>query len=95
MYTAMPLRAQYLRVYWGNLYFGEIWRIELLLISNLVNEDLLIQSMYCRMKDKFDKYWSEYSVVLAFRAILNPTEKLNFLKYTYSRLDPCGYEEKM
>ena len=33
-----------------NLYFGEIWRIELLLTSNLENEDLLIQSMCSRMK---------------------------------------------
>ena len=43
----------------SNLYFGEIWRIELLLTSNLENEDLLIQSICCRMKEKFDKYWSE------------------------------------
>ena len=26
----------------SNLYFGEIWRIELLLTSNMENEDLLI-----------------------------------------------------
>ena len=34
-------------------------------------------------------------MVLAFGAILDLTKKLNFLRYTYSRLDPCGYEEKM
>ena len=55
--------------------------------SNLTNEDLLIQSMYYRMKENFDKYWSEYSVVLAFGTILDSTKKLNFLKYTYSKLD--------
>ena len=79
----------------SNLYFGEIWRIELLLTSNLANGDLLIQSMCSRMKENFDKYWSEYSVVLAFGAILDPTKKLNFLKYTYSKLDPHGYEERL
>ena len=79
----------------SNLYFGEIWRIEFLLTSNLANEDLLIQSMCCRMKEKFDKYWSEYSVVLAFGAILDPTKKLNFLRYTYSRLDSSSHEEKL
>ena len=79
----------------SNLYFGEIWRIEFLLTSNMENEDLLIQSMCCRMKEKFDKYWSEYSMVLAFGAILDPTKKLNLLRYTYSRLDPYGYEEKL
>ena len=34
----------------SNLYFGEIWRIGLLLTSNMEKEDLLIQSMCCRMK---------------------------------------------
>ena len=78
-----------------NLYFGEIWRIELLLTSNLANGDFLIQSMCSRMKENFDKYWSEYSEVLAFGTILDPIKKLNFLKYTYSKLDPHGYEERL
>ena len=77
----------------SNLYFGEIWSKELLLTSNLENEDLLIQSMCSRIKENFDKYWSENNVVLAFGAILDPTKKLNFLKYTYSKFDPHGYEE--
>ena len=77
----------------SNLYFGEIWRIKLLLTSNLPNEDLLIQSMCSTMKKKIDKYWSEYNVVLAFGATLDLTKKLNFLKYTYSKLDPHCYEK--
>ena len=63
--------------------------------SNLANEDLLIQSMCYRMKENFDKYWSEYSVVLAFGTILDRTKKLNFLKYTYSKLDSYGYGKKI
>ena len=34
-------------------------------------------------------------MVLAFGTILNPTKKLNFLKYTYSKLDSYGYGEKL
>ena len=34
-------------------------------------------------------------MVLAFRVILDSTKKLNFLRYTYSRLYPYGYEEKL
>ena len=34
-------------------------------------------------------------MVLAFGAIVDPTKKFNFLRYAYSRLDLCGYEEKM
>ena len=67
---------------------------KLFLTSNLANEDLLLQSMCCRMKEKFNKYWSEYSVVLAFGAILDLTKKINFLRYTYSRPDSCNYENK-
>ena len=44
---------------------------------------------------KFDKYWSEYNVVLAIGTILDPTKKLNFLKYTYSKLDSYDYGEKL
>ena len=51
--------------------------------------------MCYRMKEKIDKYWSEYSVVLAFCTILDPTKKLNFLKYTYSKIDLYGYGEKL
>ena len=35
------------------------------------------------MNKNFDKYWSEYSVVLAFGIILDPTKKLNFLKFFF------------
>ena len=59
------------------------------------NEDFFYSKYVCRIKEKFDKYLSEYSVVLAFRDILDLTKKLNFLRYTYSRLDPCGNEEKI
>ena len=34
-------------------------------------------------------------MVLAFGVILDPTKKLNFLNYTYSKLDPHGYEERL
>ena len=47
------------------------------------------------MKVKFDKYWSDYSVVLAFGAVLDPTKKFNFLKVAYEKLDPLTSEEKL
>ena len=34
-------------------------------------------------------------MVLTFGTIFDPTKKLNFLKYTYSKLDSYGYEEKL
>ncbi|GAU36169.1 hypothetical protein TSUD_274470 [Trifolium subterraneum] len=78
----------------SNLYFGEIWKIECLLRSYLTSEDPLIQNMTTKMKEKFDKYWSDYSVILAFATILDPTKKLKFVRYAYSKLDPLTSEDK-
>ncbi|XP_039687383.1 zinc finger BED domain-containing protein DAYSLEEPER-like [Medicago truncatula] len=79
----------------SNLYFGEIWKIECLIRSYLTSEDLLIQKMAESMKVKFDKYWSDYNVVLAVGAVLDPTKKFNFLKFAYEKLDPLTSEEKL
>ena len=66
----------------------QVWNIECLLKANLESEDLVIKSMTMRMKVKFDKYWSDYSVVLALGAVLNPYMKLGMIKYCYFQLDP-------
>jgi len=62
----------------SNLYFGEIWKIECLIRSYLTSDDLLIQKMAESMKVKFDKYWSDYNVVLAFGAVLDPTKEFDY-----------------
>ena len=38
------------------------------------------------MKEKFDKHWDTYSVVLAFAIILDPRHKLDFVTYCYQML---------
>jgi len=50
--------------------------------------------MALNMKEKFQKYWKEYSIVLAFGAILNPRIKVDFIMYCYKKLDLLTYEEK-
>ena len=52
-----------------------------MLNDNLYCEEEVIMDMAQRMKRKFDKYWKEYSVVLAFEAILDPCLKLEFLEF--------------
>ena len=46
----------------SNLYFMQVYSIEKKLNENLYSEDEVIKDMVARMKVKFDKYWSEYSV---------------------------------
>ncbi|XP_019433649.1 PREDICTED: zinc finger BED domain-containing protein RICESLEEPER 1-like isoform X2 [Lupinus angustifolius] len=78
----------------SNLYLGETWTIECLLNSILTNEDLVVQQMARNMKAKFEKYWSDYTMVLAFGDILDPSKKLDFVQYLYEEVDPF-YVEKV
>ena len=71
----------------SNLYFMQVWKIECLLKQNLSNDDTIISSMCENMLVKFDKYWNEYSIVLAFGAVLDPRIKLELLGYFYSEVE--------
>ncbi|KAF7835659.1 putative PIF1 DNA helicase/replication protein A1-like protein [Senna tora] len=73
----------------------EIWRIECLLKQNLENSDSLIKEMATRMKSKFDKYWKDYSLILAIVAILDPRMKLEVLHFSFKKLDVNTFEEKL
>jgi hypothetical protein len=48
-----------------------------------------------RMLTKFEKYWEEYSVVLALGAVLDPRIKLSTLANCYSKLDASTHERKL
>lgn len=65
----------------SNLYFMKIWKIEFLLKENLSNEYEVISHMCTRMMEKFEKYWNQYSMVLAFGAIFDPRIKLSMLEF--------------
>ena len=79
----------------SNLYFGQVWKIEKFLLDNVNNEDELVKQMASNMKKKFDKYWSEYSVLLAMVAVFDPRLKLTMLEFSYQSLDPNTYGEKI
>ncbi|XP_068501166.1 zinc finger BED domain-containing protein DAYSLEEPER-like [Phaseolus vulgaris] len=44
---------------------------------------------------KFQKYWDEYSVVLAFGAILDPRMKLETLSFCFEKIDSLTWELKL
>jgi len=72
----------------SNLYFLQVWNIEILLMESVKDEDQVIRDMVEKMMVKFDKYWDEYSNVLEFGAILDPTMKLETLGYCFKKIDP-------
>ena len=79
----------------SNLYFGHIWKIQCLLEVNRSNEDSIIREMISKMRIKFDKYWEQYSVVLAMGAVFDPRMKFRLLKRCYDELDPFTSKEKI
>lgn len=50
-------------------------------MKNISSDDGVIRDMTTKMKMKFDKYWSDYSIVLALRAKLDSRMKLQLVKH--------------
>lgn len=55
----------------------------------------MICGMVATMKLKFDKYWEDYSDILAIAAILDPRLKLKFVEFCFTTLDACGCKMKI
>nr|GMD76670.1 zinc finger BED domain-containing protein DAYSLEEPER-like [Ipomoea batatas] len=51
--------------------------------------------MAMNMKLKFDKYWDDYSVILAIGVILDQRLKLQFVEYCYKKLNPLTCQVKI
>ena len=78
-----------------NLYFMQVWKIENWLRSNEFSGDEVICEMVASMKLKFDKYWENYSDILAIAAVLDPRLKFKFLEFCFTTLDAATSKTKM
>ena len=63
-------------------------------MENLDKQDEVISEMCKNMKQKFDKYWNEYSIVLVFVVVLDPCIKFAMLEYFYSRIDAFTFKKR-
>lgn len=75
----------------SNLYFGNVWKILMLLIELEHDDDDVLRTMAIEMKSKFDKYWfnseqDDYGMLFAFAMILDPRCKLSVLKFCYENI---------
>jgi hypothetical protein len=62
------------------------WGIEVSLKKMMLSKDDKIRDMASKMLNEFDKYLSEYSMILAFGCVLNPFLKFKYLEFIYEKL---------
>jgi hypothetical protein len=70
----------------ANLYFPVITMIYVSLKEKLMGEDEHKKLMAIQMISKFEKYWLEFSEVLAIAVILDPRYKLHLVNYYYTKI---------
>ena len=70
-------------------------QIELLLLEEMESQNSFISNMAEHIKGKFDKYWDCYSVVLACAIVLDPRYKLNYVDFTFKKIEPIEHIAEM
>jgi len=64
-------------------------------MENVKDEEVLFKNMTKLMIVKFEKYWDDYSVVLAFGVILDLRMKLETLRFCFEKSDSLTWELKL
>ena len=70
----------------SNLYFPNIVRVRILLKEEMEKGDGLMRSMATRMFTKFEKYWAEFSTIMAIATILDPQYKFQFAEWAFKKV---------
>lgn len=77
----------------SNLFFPKVFIIQHQIKAAMEDIDGFMNKMGTNMNIKFEKYWSEYSLILAIAIILDPRYKLHFVEWAYTKLHGKDSEE--
>jgi len=69
-----------------NLYFMNVYLVHTAIREASAGINNYMADMLHVMREKFIKYWSDYSVFLSCAVVLDPLIKFKFLMYAYSKL---------
>ncbi|XP_073132368.1 zinc finger BED domain-containing protein DAYSLEEPER-like [Henckelia pumila] len=68
-----------------NLFFHEVWKIQLELARAATIEDPLIISLTKSMQEKFENYWNSSWIVLAIAVVMDPRFKMKLVEFSFSK----------
>jgi len=66
-------------------------RVRLVLKEEMESSDAFMRNMAIKMFAKFEKYWSEFSTIMAIATVLDPRYKYQFAEWAYKRVYGDGY----
>ncbi|KAL0928761.1 hypothetical protein M5K25_000682 [Dendrobium thyrsiflorum] len=67
----------------SNLFLSQICTIKKVLDDGSISSDEFVRNMTMKMKGKFDKYWGECNLLMAFGAIMDPRMKFIVIEFAY------------
>ncbi|XP_060669258.1 zinc finger BED domain-containing protein RICESLEEPER 2-like [Ziziphus jujuba] len=70
----------------SNLYFSSVFFCYVTLKENIESEDDYLRTMANQMLKKFEKYWSEFSLILAIAVVVDPRYKLQLVDWCYRKI---------
>ncbi|KAK9756261.1 hypothetical protein RND81_01G084900 [Saponaria officinalis] len=79
----------------ANVYFHGVWKIHKKLNDVYNSPSNFLYDTVSVMHEKFNKYWSEYNLVLSCAAVLDPRFKLERVEYCYEKLYGEIYAKEM
>ncbi|KAL5564800.1 hypothetical protein UlMin_027964 [Ulmus minor] len=69
----------------SNVFFPIIFPCYLSLKTHMEDTDEYLKCMATKMWPKFQKYWSDFSIILAIACILDPRYKMTFVEFCYKK----------
>ncbi|XP_027157937.1 zinc finger BED domain-containing protein RICESLEEPER 2-like [Coffea eugenioides] len=77
----------------SNLYFPQVFKIQLKLSEECNSSDDFMRRIASQMFVKFNKYWSEFNLLLAIAVVFDPRYKFQFIEFSYNKLYGPGSNE--
>ncbi|XP_057969039.1 zinc finger BED domain-containing protein DAYSLEEPER-like isoform X2 [Malania oleifera] len=69
-----------------NTFFHEAWKIQLELTHAAMSQDPFVSNLTKPLQEKFDKYWSDCSLVLAAAVVMDPRFKMKLVEFSFSKI---------